>query len=485
MARTINVLFMAAEADPFIKVGGLGDVAGALPRALRSLPPEVTGDSRLDLRLVLPLHSAVRSETLRPLTVFSIPKGDSEIQAEVFESSLDGMPVYFISGAPIRSSGSVYSLRPEPDAEKYVFFSLAAAELPRQLGWNVDILHGNDWHTALALYSNLTRRWEEGARRVSALLTLHNLPFMGPDVSSLMAAYGLPVAQTDLPEWARVLPLPLGLWASDAIVPVSPSYAAELLTPEYGGGLQDFLASRQDSLHGILNGIDTASYNPTDDDALVSPFSLFTLEDRPRNKTALQVRLGFPSLPDVPLLGMVSRMEPQKGIDLAVRALNSLRGQFQAFILGTGEPGLEEAVRSLAAAHPDNIRAEIRFDGQLARQIYAGSDVLLMPSRYEPCGLSQMIAMRYGCVPLVRAVGGLRDTVTEETGFIFQKPLVQSLAAALRGALRLYPERSAWQELQKAGMAKDFSWTRSAREYFALYQSIVHESTPVISSNPL
>ena len=258
MAQTINVMFLAAEADPFVKVGGLGDVAGALPRALRSLPADVTGDVRLDLRLVLPLHSAVRADTLRPLIMYSIPRGNTEVQVEVFETVLDGMPVYFISGDPVRASGSVYSLRSESDAEKYVFFSLAAVELPRQIGWNVDLLHANDWHTALALYSNLTKRWEEGTRRVASLITLHNLPFMGPDVAPLLAEYGLPLAQTDLPEWARVKPLPLGLWASDMIVPVSPTYAAEILGPEFGCGLQDFLASRRETVHGItaLGGVD-------------------------------------------------------------------------------------------------------------------------------------------------------------------------------------------------------------------------------------
>jgi starch synthase len=481
MAQNINVLFLAAEADPFVKVGGLGDVAGALPRALRSLPSEVLGEAKLDIRLVLPLHSAVRPEGLRPLTVYSIPRGEAEMQVEVSEATLDGMPVYFISGEPIRSSGSVYSLKAELDAEKYVFFSLAAMELSRQIGWTPNVIHANDWHTALALYSNLTKRWEEGVRRVASVITLHNLPFMGPDISAVLAAYGLPLAQTDLPEWARVMPLPLGLWASDAIVPVSPTYAEEILGPEFGCGLQDFLTLRKETLHGILNGIDTGSYNPTDDEALISPFSALTLTDRPRNKGGLQVRLGLPVRPDVPLLGIVSRMDRQKGMDLAIKAIRSLRADFQAVILGTGDPQLEEQARALKAELPDRVRVETRFDTDLARQIYAGADLFLMPSRYEPCGLSQMIAMRYGCVPLVRAVGGLRDTVTKETGFLFQKALVQSLSAAIRVALKEYPDRERWESMQMAGMAKDFSWTNSAKQYFALYQSLVHERTPLTS----
>lgn len=478
MPQTLNVLFLAAEADPFVKVGGLGDVAGALPRALKSLSTEAAGEFRLDLRMVLPYHNAVRAEGLRPVMVYSIPRGETEVQVEVFEGVLDGMPVYFISGEPIRSSGSVYSLKAEQDSEKYIFFSLAAVELPRQLGWNVNLLHANDWHTAAALYSNLAKRWQEGTRRVASLLTLHNLPFMGADVGEILAAYGLPLAQTDLPEWARVKPLPLGLWAADAIVPVSPSYAEEILGEQFGCGLEEFLASRRDNIHGILNGIDIASYNPTDDPALASPFSALTLADRPRNKAALQERLGLTMEPDIPLFGIVSRMDRQKGMDLAIKTLRSLKGNYQAAILGAGDPELEEAAVAFQSEFTEKVRVETRFDAMLARQIYAGADMFLMPSRYEPCGLSQMIAMRYGCVPIVSAVGGLRDTVTRETGFVFNKPVVQSFSAAIRTALRAFADKEKWQKMQRAGMTRDFSWMNSARDYLALYQSLVHETTP-------
>ena len=479
MPETINVLFLAAEADPFIKVGGLGDVSGALPRAIRALMPEITGETKLDLRLVLPMHSAVRADPLRPLAVFPLKRGDSEVQVEVFESVLDGMPVYFISGDPIRNSGSVYSLKAELDAEKYLFFSLAAVELPRQIGWDVDVLHANDWHTALAAYVNLTRRWEEGSRRVASMLTLHNLPFMGPDISELLKLYGIPLAQTDLPEWARVLPLPLGLWAADVITPVSPGYGEEILGEEFGCGLYDFLATRRSSLHGILNGIDMASYNPTDDAALESPFSRLTLADRAPNKSALQTRLGLPVHVDAPLLAMVTRMDVQKGVDIAIKALASFKKRdFQLVILGTGDPVLEESARALQASQPDRIRIETRFDAQLARQIYAGADLFLMPSRYEPCGLSQMIAMRYGCVPLVRATGGLRDTVTPDAGFLFEKANPLAFSNALRKALKRFPDREVWTNMQLAGMAKDFSWVNSAKQYFELYQSLVLENKP-------
>ena len=186
MPQTINILFLAAEAEPFVKVGGLGDVAGSLPRALRALSPQITGDTKLDVRLVLPLHSVIRPDSLRPLGIYSIPRGRSEIHVEAYEDVLDGMPVYFISGEMIRASGSVYSSNNKLDAEKYTFFSLAALELPRQINWNPNIIHANDWHTALAAYGNLVKRWDVKTRRVASIVTIHNLPFMGPDVKETL-----------------------------------------------------------------------------------------------------------------------------------------------------------------------------------------------------------------------------------------------------------------------------------------------------------
>jgi starch synthase len=487
MSQTINILFLAAEAEPFVKVGGLGDVAGTLPRALRALTAEVTGDIKLDVRLVLPLHSVIRQDSLRPVGIYSIPRGESEVQVEAFEGVLDGMPVYFINGEAIRASGSVYSSNNKLDAEKYTFFSLAALELPRQINWIPNIIHANDWHTALASYGNLARRWEDKKNRTASIVTIHNLPFLGPNVKETLAAYSLPLANTDLPTWARVMPMPLGLWASDAIVAVSPTYAEEILQPEFGCGLQDFLKNRAETLHGILNGLDTASFDPQTDSALTANFNADSLSVRPRNKTALQERVGLPLDPDIPLLGMVSRMDQAKGIDIALKGLKMLRKQnWQLVVLGAGDPKLEAMARKLQEELPDRVRVETRYDAKLARQIYGGADILLMPSRYEPCGISQMIAMRYGCVPLVRAVGGLRDTVTDgETGFVFVDAKVKSFNDAVKRALTLYPYHSRWLNLQKAGMARDFSWSTSARKYFELYKKLVEQASSPVSNGIL
>ncbi len=474
MSHTINVLFLAAEAEPFIKVGGLGDVAGSLPRALRALS---TDDLKLDVRLVLPHHPAVKAETLKPLGMFSISRGGSEIQVEASETVLNGMPVYLIGGEPIRANGSVYSLDAKLDVEKYAFFSFAALELANHMrsDWQPDVIHGNDWHTALSMYGSLTKRWEEGTRHVASVITLHNLPFMGPDASAIIESYGLKLAQTDLPEWARVMPLPLGLWASDAIVAVSPTYGREILTPEHGCGLDEFLISRGEAVSGILNGLDTASFDPAVDPALGSNFDMDTLEKRAANKSLLQERLGLPHDAETPLLAVVSRMDVQKGIDMVFSALKMMKKpKWQAVVLGIGDPKLEAAAMKLQETFPDRVKVETRYDAGLARQIYAGSDMFLMPSRYEPCGLSQMIAMRYGCVPVVRAAGGLNDTVKHnETGFVFQKAHHMALVAAIKSALKIFAEREKWREIQRAGMAQDFSWENSARKYLQLYQSLL------------
>jgi starch synthase len=235
------------------------------------------------------------------------------------------------------------------------------------------------------------------------------------------------------------------------------------------------MALRKETLSGILNGIDTVSFDPAVDKALSVNYDLATLDRRIENKEMLQEKLGLLRDPNIPLIGVISRMDVQKGVDLAFTALKNMkRINFQAVILGTGDPKLEESARELQNLYPDKIKSVLKFDAALARQIYAGVDVLLMPSRYEPCGLAQMIAMRYGCVPVVRAVGGLKDTVIPgETGFAFEKAHHMSLVSAIKSALKTMPDREKWQALQRNGMAKDFSWRASAHEYLKLYQSLV------------
>lgn len=471
-STTIKILFLAAEAEPFVKVGGLGDVAGALPTALRALSNR---EVRYDVRLVLPLHRAIEAESLRLVASFPMPRGDSEIHVEVFAGTLGDMPVYFLGGDPIEANGTVYSADSALDAEKYACFSLAALALPHHIDWVPDILHANDWHTALAVFANLVRRTKDPEHRIASIISIHNLPFMGPDVSGILESYHLPLADADLPDWARVRPMPLGLWAADGIVAVSPTYAGEILHEEFGCGLTDFFRSRSDVLSGILNGLDTTAFDPKTDSALRSNFGAGTLQHRAPNKSALQERLGLPIDDATPMFGMVTRMDPQKGVDIALEGLRLLKAQdWQFVVLGTGTPELETLARALGEDLPDRVRVETRYDPALARQIYAGADMLLMPSRYEPCGLAQMIAMHYGCVPIVRAVGGLRDTVTDgDTGFAFADADAASFTEAVHRALEVWSDRTRWMKMQKAGMRLDFSWEASALQYAAQYQALV------------
>jgi starch synthase len=321
-------------------------------------------------------------------------------------------------------------------------------------------------------------RGDTQMKRIRSVLTLHNLPFMGGDGTDVLAAYGL-VQPTDeaLPGWARTQPLALGLWSADAVVAVSPTYAREILTPDFGCGMDGFLGRRSASVTGILNGLDVAAWDPETDACLSGNFSSASLSQRGANKAALQIQLGLREDLHIPILAMIGRIDQQKGLDIVpgvLRQLTDLPWQF--VLLGSGDPVLENAMRGLQLEFPERIRSVIRFDASLSRLIYGGADMLLMPSRYEPCGLAQMIAMRYGCVPVVHATGGLKDTVTEgKTGFLFQAAQSAAMQEALRRALAVYANPENWEQFQRNGMAQDFSWTRSAARYAELYRSLMVE----------
>jgi starch synthase len=400
--------------------------------------------------------------------------------AEVRSTEIDGVPTFLVDGDPIQASEKVYE-SPERDGDKFTFFCLAALEACEASGWVPEIVHANDWHSAPAVLGLVARR-QSGDQwaNTASLLTIHNLPYMGAGAETALANYGLPVSEeTRLPAWARRLPLPAGIAAADWLSTVSPGYAEEIQTSEFGCGLESYLTSRRDRLVGILNGIDTQAWDPASDAALPTRFTQASLGARSANKRRLQKELGLPPLEQVPLLGMVTRLAHQKGVDLALAALQELRTEaWQFVILGTGETALEDAAARFAAAHPDRVHAIRRFDDRLARLIYAGSDMLLLPSRYEPCGLAQMIAMRYGSVPVVRSTGGLRDTVPDYQpggkglGFSFGPAEPGAMAAALRRAFASFADRRRWYGLQRRGMRQDYSWTRSAESYRRLYQHV-------------
>ena len=484
MPDTINVLFLAAEAEPFVKIGGLADVAGSLPLALRSLSHGTSRSLSLDVRLVLPFHRNIRTDNVKmcPLAEFSIRRSGENMPVQVLETETNGMPVYFVSGSPISATPSVYSSDLEQDREKYTFFSLAALEMVHHLGWAPNIIHANDWHTALSLYALRCRQSYTDLTSARSVFTLHNLPYMGGDCSNVLSSYGIktPIDQA-LPVWAQTQPLPMGLWSADAIVPVSPTYAREIQTPEYGCGLDPFLKSRTDSLTGILNGLDANYWNPEKDPLLAVRFSGRNLDDRTFNKTYLQKTLEIKEDPAIPVMVMVGRIDHQKGLDITFETLRRLKDQnWQFIILGSGDPFLESEARQLQTDFPNQVRAVIRYDATLSHFLYGGGDLFLMPSRYEPCGLAQMIAMRYGCVPLVRATGGLKDTVEEDkTGFLFPDPTADSMMKAMEQALSTFSNPEKWQYYQENGMKQDFSWSKSANKYSKIYHSLVPFSKTV------
>lgn len=487
----MKILFLTAEAAPFTKVGGLGDVAGSLPGALRSLGSSALGGAALDVRVVTPLHGGARARITTPLervAQVSVPHPAGAISAEVLATTHRGVPFYFVH-APglLDDSIPVYHADTGWDGHRYAFFSLAALALARALDFVPDVLHCHDWHTAPAIPAlHRARFGDPSLAPTRTLLTVHNLPYVGWDAGPAMRAFGLVPGELPLvPPERREMPLPIGLALADRITTVSPGYAREILTPELGAGLDALLRARRRVLAGIRNGIDTASFDPSSDAALDTRFDVETARvARTANQRALRRELGLEPRP-VPLIGIVSRLTHQKGSDLVPDALRLLAetDDFQCVVLGTGEPHIEERLARLAADLGERVRVRLAFDDALSRRIYGGADLLVLPSRYEPCGLTQMIAMRYGCVPVAREAGGLADTVRDldlhdrPTGFLFPVASPRSVAFGLRRAIATFHRGERFDMLQQNGMREDFSWSRAALEYARTYRELVTGDT--------
>ena len=483
--QTINVLFLTAEADPLVKVGGLGDVAGSLPRALQLLTAEETGGDTIDIRLVMPFHSVIHHKfpDVEFLFEFEVLTPPGPIPAQAYQLTIHGVKTYLIAGPPVGEGAPVYDPDATINGRKYFFFSLAALEMVKKLAWKPDILHANDWHTALAVYALELRKTQDlFFKDTHSVLTVHNLLFMGAGTEAAFDSFGLPTSQNPLlPWWAKKFPLPLGLQSAERITTVSPTYAQEIMTPEYGFGLEGLLQARQKVLSGIVNGLDQESWDPAIDPHIAQNFTTTTLAKRQHNKSALIREFSLNPDPKIPLLILISRLDQQKGVDLVIESLaKAAGGNWQALLLGTGDTQLEDSCRQLEKDHPDQVRAAIRFDIRLSRRMYAGGDILLMPSRFEPCGLAQMMAMRYGCVPLARATGGLQDTIVDiaesenhGTGFLFTPATADALTETIRRALAVYPDQARWSAIQRRGMRQDFSWDNSALKYVKLYQDLL------------
>ncbi|BCY19073.1 glycogen synthase [Leptolinea sp. HRD-7] len=480
---TLKVLFAASEAEPFVKVGGLGDVAGTLPDALVSYFKKTPNLPTLDFRLFIPFHSKIPASKfhIEKLCTIDVPTNRDPIPAHIYLNSDLTYPVYLIAGEPLPADGPVYDPNPVVDGKKFSFFSLAVLEYCRQNTWIPDILHANDWHTALLPHLIRERNeYKDLFSRTKTLLSVHNLPFMGGGSQAGLLEMGIkPSKDFRLPKWSKHMPLPMGLAASDRILAVSPGYAREMLTPEYGCGLDGFLFTVTEKLGGILNGLDTTLWDPSHDPLLVKNYSSYTIAKRAKNKEEILTRLGLEYEPRTPLIIMVTRIDQQKGIDIALKALESImERKFQLIILGVGDPTLEDACKALEELYPERVRFLQRFDQTLSHQLYSSGDIILIPSRYEPCGLTQMISMRYGCVPVARNTGGLSDTIIDtspdngQTGFLFQETTPESCARAIERALNMFINQDIWLRIQKNGMKMDFSWKKSAEKYANEYLSL-------------
>ncbi len=490
---TPKVLFVASEAYPLVKTGGLGDVCGSLPPALQSLGAEV--------RLLLPAYreAVTRAGRLRRAARLVLP-GFGE--AGLLEGRLPGTRVrlWLLEHAAYDRTGNPYlgpDGRPWNDnAGRFALLGRAAAALALGAapdGWRPDILHAHDWQTGLAPV------WlAEAPQRPAVVFTVHNLSYQGLFPYETFVLLDLPGrlwSPEALEFYGQLSFIKGGLVFADWITTVSPTYAREIQTAAHGCGLDGLLRHRAERLRGILNGIDTRTWNPARDPHLTAPYTRTRLDGKRIDKLALQEELALTRNADIPLLGMVSRLVPQKGVDLVLAAWPRLAARpLQLVVLGSGEVELERALEELGARHPERVRVVIGYDERLAHRITAGADLFLMPSRFEPCGLNQMYSQRYGTVPVVHRVGGLNDTVedaTEEalaagtaTGFVFDEDTPEALASAVERALALYADPRRWRRLIEAGMCRDFSWRHSAREYLTLYEQAIAARPHIAHPSP-
>lgn len=490
--KKMQVVFASAEAAPFVKTGGLGDVAGSLPRALVA--------AGADVIVMVPKYGTIASEytdRMEHIADFYVSLGWRNEYCGLERLVIDGVTYLFIDNERYFKRDYPYGFF--DDGERFAFFSKAVTESLQHLpeGFQCDVLHCNDWHTALAPV--FLREFYQGLplyERVKTVFSIHNIAFQGQYADTILNDI---LGMAHIPNAARQLRcdersinyMQGALDYSDAITTVSPSYAWEIQTPEYGEGLDGILRRRSNVLSGILNGIDTDAWNPATDPMIHANYSAADMSGKKACKAALQEELGLEVRDDRPLMVMVTRLTRQKGMDLVTYALDRiLSGGVQVAVLGTGD--YEEPMRYFANKYPGTCAARITFDNALSHRMYAGADMFLMPSLFEPCGLSQMIAMRYGTLPVVRETGGLRDTVApynqftgEGTGFTFANFNGDEMGdAVFRGARLYWDDHAAWDQLVQNAMAADFSWVRSADEYMNLYHNL-HPEIDITKPEPV
>jgi starch synthase len=472
-----KVLFVASEIYPMAKTGGLGDVAASLPATL--------AQDGVDIRLMMPAYPSALAQ-VRGLAVdrhFDDIAGFGAVDLLVGRTP-SGLRVWLVfcrrlyerSGGPYHDE---FGAEWPDNLERFALLCQAASRLASDPGeWTPDIVHANDWHTAL-----VPSLLDHGGR-VKSLLTIHNGLYQGEATREQLHAFGVPAQRLERLGSGKLSFLSLGVQQAGLLNAVSPTYARELQTPAFGFGLEDLFATRSRDLSGILNGVDYGVWDPRNDPHLAHAYSELNLAGKASCKTALLEEMNLDGSLAAPLVGIVSRLTWQKGLDLVVKsAEHLLTAGARLVVLGLGEKALEQGFRELAERHPDRVAVRFEHDEALAHRIVAGADIFVMPSRFEPCGLNQLYSLRYGTVPIVAAVGGLADSVVDAgergiaegltTGFAFQEPTQQGFLGAARKAVALYPSRPLWQALVRNGMRQDFGWERPAREYRQLYERLL------------
>ena len=472
----MKVCFIAAEAAPFVKVGGLGDVIGSLPKALRELG--------VDARVILPLYSSIDRERfgLKYKAYQFVDLGWRHSYCGIFETEVDGVPCYFVDNEQYFNRDSIYGQI--DDGERFAFFSKAALEILPALDFKPDVVNVNDWHTALSvIYLDVLKSREaEFYKDMKSVLSIHNIEFQGKfNPYEMGNLFGLENKYFDALIYNGDVNLLKGaIQLADRVNTVSETYAREILDPYFSYGLDKILTVEQGKLRGILNGIDVDKFNPKTDPMIPVNYDLKTFEDKVQNKLAFQKEMDLEVNADIPLIGMVTRLTHQKGIDLILQASEEiLKTGAQLVILGTGDAHYESALRSLEHYRHDRVRSILLFSNEMSAKIYAASDLFLMPSKTEPCGLSQLISMRYGTVPVVHRVGGLRDTVipftgVEGNGFTFESFQAGDMMDAIYRAMTcFYQSPDEWKQIIKNNLQKDVSWEQSAKKYLDLYHEVV------------
>ncbi|NMD98203.1 glycogen synthase GlgA [Selenomonas bovis] len=475
----MKILYVAAEAVPFAKTGGLADVAGSLPKALKA--------DGVDVRVIMPKFGKIPEAYRNAMEhvydgELSVAWRKKYVGLDKYE--LDGVTYYFVDNEEYFNREGFYGY--DDDAERFSFFSRAVLDLLPEMDFWPDVIHTNDWHAGLVnVFLKLEHMGDARYERIKTVYTIHNLKYQGvfpkdvmPDVLGLDWKY---FNNGDLEFYDAVNFMKGGIIYADAITTVSKTYAKEIQYPYFGEHLDGLLRSREQDLSGIVNGIDYDVYNPRTDKYIFETYDEGSLDRKLDNKTELQKSLGLPERRKVPLIAIVSRLVEPKGMDLVVRMMDEIlqHEDIQLVVLGTGEKRYEDWFKGLAWRYPKKVSVNIYFSNELAQRIYAGADIFLMPSNYEPCGIGQLIALRYGTIPVVRQTGGLKDTVQqynkytqEGNGFVFNNYNAHEMMYALKRALSFYGNYEIWHKIQLNAVQSDFSWKRSAKEYEALYKRL-------------